>query len=174
MKKSLLYLLFFSGSALLGQDSEQIRPSGAIDRSEAMQEYPLATEKRYGSGGTEIGDPDFTKARAAADHWLTLVDQYQFDAAWLEGSILMKDVLPRNIWVVAMRQLRPPLGLLKARKVTYHASSQVLPFGTRGAFMTITYDSRYTAKAAVTETVILMQEGPMHLWKVVSFNLGTR
>lgn len=118
--------------------------------------------------------PAFSEANSWAIHFINLIDQYQYSSAWLEAGGLMRDVITQDQWTAAMDAIRTPLGPNLARKVSSHQSADILPYGTHGNFMIIQYDASFANLPSTTETITLYTEGPLAIWKVISYNLRGR
>jgi len=117
--------------------------------------------------------PAFSAANAASITWITLIDQKQYRASWAEMGSLFRDLVSRGQWQGAMKEVRAPLGSNRTRKVASHKSTDTLPNGTQGNFMIITYRSGFSNKPNVEERVILMTDGHLHIWKVISYDIKT-
>lgn len=63
-------------------------------------------------------------------------------------------------------------GYVTSRKASSHQLIQRLPNGSRGNFMVIKYKTNFSEKYGAVETVILASEGPLKLWKVISYKVG--
>ncbi len=118
--------------------------------------------------------PAFSQANAQAIYWINLIDQQQFGASWLEAGSLVKDVTTQKQWAAAMAETRSSLGPVTSRKVATHRIIDVLPGGTLGNFMIITYETNYSRQPNMVETVTLMSEGRLGQWKVISYNISRR
>ena len=114
--------------------------------------------------------PVVTEAMDEAIHWLNLLDQFQFDASWSDAGSLFQDVITQEQWVAAMRTIRRPLGYVKTRKISDTRAANHLPYGTRGNFVILTYDTGFSRRAAGQERVTLMSES-YGQWRVVSYSL---
>jgi len=153
--KTLLVILLFLSTPLFA------------DTSAAYPPNPYETK-----GGKRA--PTFSEANAQAIYWINLIDQHQFAASWLEASGLVKDITTRKQWAAAMKETRSELGTVNARKVSSHQTAKELPGGTKGNFMIIKYETSYSRKPNMVETITLMTEGRLGLWKVVSYKIGNR
>ncbi len=118
--------------------------------------------------------PAFSAANAQAIYWINLIDQHQYGASWGEASGLVKDVTTREQWAAGMKAIRTGLGVVTSRKVTAHQAVTGLEYGTKGNFMIIKYATNYQRKQNMTETIVLMTEGKLGLWKVVSYKISSR
>lgn len=153
--KILFLSLFFLFSPLLADSTPAFPPN------------PFETE-----GGRRA--PAFSEANAQAIYWINLIDQFQFGATWLEASGLVRDVTTQEQWAAAMQQTRQGLGPVTSRRVASHTTVEVLPNGTRGNFMIIHYDTNYSQRPNMVETITLMTEGMLSQWKVVAYRIARR
>jgi hypothetical protein len=115
--------------------------------------------------------PMFSEANAAAIHFISIVDNQIYGGAWVEAGGLMQDIVPQQVWTAGMRVVRQGLGVVRARKVASHRHLHVLPGGTQGEFMVITYQTQFAMKPNSIETVILIMQPPLGLWKVISYTV---
>jgi|GEM_PF-3610298 len=144
---------------------------------EAM--YPQATytmknqNNPTGDSTDNSTSPDFTAARSQAVYWLGLLDQGAYPSSWSQASGLLQDILSQNIWTAAMKAVRGNYGNSTSRKVTSHRLMNKLPHGTQGKFMEITFESSFSSKGKVQETVTLMAIGERGQWKVATYSLGS-
>ncbi len=118
--------------------------------------------------------PTFSEANAKSVYWVTLIDQQQYGASWLEAGGLVHDTTSQDQWAAAMRETRLGFGTVNSRKVSSHQMASTLPGGTRGNFIIIKYETNFSKKPYQIETVTLMTEGRLNLWKVVSYQVGKR
>ncbi len=115
--------------------------------------------------------PQYSDAQAEAIYWITLLDQLQFGPSWEEAGPLLKDIVSRDQWVAAMDAMRRPLGVQTARKVDGHRVLAVLPFGTKGYFMEITYSTSFRYMMSSREIITLMWD-ERERWRVISYRIG--
>lgn len=134
---------------------------------------PLFAQTPLPPGQEEPGRPPstFSEANAQAIYWINLIDQFQFGATWLEAGSLVHDVVTRDQWAAAMKASRQKLGTVSSRRVSSHQRVHLLPGGTRGDFMVIKYETNYSRSPGMVETIVLMSEGNLGLWKVVSYKI---
>lgn len=118
--------------------------------------------------------PPFSEANARAIYWINLIDQQQYSASWQEASGLVQDVTSQEQWAAGMEATRKGFGSVNSRKLTSHQATDSLPGGTRGHFLIIKYETNFSRKPGQIETVTMMTEGSLNLWKVVSYRVGSR
>ena len=112
--------------------------------------------------------PMFSSASSEASHWLALMDQHQYGAAWLDSGPLFQDLITQDQWIAAMQALRRPLGQVRTRQVTTHQATQTLPGGTQGYFMIIRYNTSFSGKSSMIEILKLMMISHEQ-WRVISY-----
>ncbi len=66
-------------------------------------------------------------AQAAAEPWLKLVDDANYDASWDEAAKLFQGAVTKEQWRQAAAGLRTPLGKLVSRKVKSRQYAEQLP-----------------------------------------------
>ncbi|NGX61196.1 MAG: hypothetical protein K940chlam9_00677 [Chlamydiae bacterium] len=118
--------------------------------------------------------PTFSDANAQAIYWLNLIDQQQYSATWLEAGGLLRDAVTQSQWAAGIGAVRTPLGTRRSRKVASHSYATELPFGTKGNFIIIEYDTQYAKLTQGVERITLMTEGPYAQWKVVAYDIQRR
>lgn len=137
------------------------------DTSAAYPPNPYETQ-----GGKRA--PTFSDANAQAIYWINLIDQQQYSASWLECGGIVHDITTQVQWAAGMREERLGFGTVSSRKVSSHQTATRLPGGTRGNFMIIKYETNFSRRPYQIETVTLMTEGRLGLWKVISYRVGSR
>lgn len=118
-------------------------------------------------------NPAVTDATAEASHWLNLIDQGQYGAAWLDAGPLMKDILTESQWIGAMDEVRSPFQNAISRKISHNQSISVLPHGTKGNFMLVEYNTQFSGNSNGKERLILMTN-PLGEWRVISYDVKSR
>lgn len=116
----------------------------------------------------------FSEANASAIHFLNIIDNEQYTGSWLEAGELLQDVTTKEQWAGALKATREGLGLARTRTIDSHLVSKNLRNGTRGEFMTIKYNTQFSANPNAVETVILMRSGKLGLWRVVSYSVSNQ
>ncbi|MCH9609468.1 MAG: hypothetical protein S4CHLAM45_09880 [Chlamydiales bacterium] len=115
---------------------------------------------------------DESTANQQAIYWLSLVDASQYGSAWLACGSLLRDVVSQDQYSAALKGQREKVGRNQGRKLTSKQQTKSLRYGTRGDFIVIQYNSNFSNKPGVTETVTLMADGRLKQWKVVSYTIG--
>lgn len=115
--------------------------------------------------------PTFSEANTQAVYWLNLVDQKQFGSSWLEAGSILKGLITREQWNAAMKATRGKFGNTSTRKLSSYSASSSLPGGLQGTFMKIKYSTNYSDQPGMIEDVILMIDGSLKQWRVISYNI---
>ena len=107
-------------------------------------------------------------AQAAAETWLQLVDQEDYDASWEQASALFKGAVTKAQWQQAITGARKPLGKLISRKLKSRQYAESLPGAPDGKYVVIQYDTVFENKAAAVETITPMVD-PDGEWRVSGY-----
>lgn len=116
----------------------------------------------------------YSAANAQAIYFLSITDNQAYASSYGETGKLLQDLISKEQWIGAMKASRLDLGYVRARKVTSHQSTNELKGEMLGEFMILKYDTQFSQKASAVETVILMRQGRLGLWKVISYTIGRR
>lgn len=107
-------------------------------------------------------------AQAAAESWLKLADQGQYDASWDQAARLFKGAVTKEQWNQAAGGVRAPLGKLVSRKLKSRTYTEKAPGAPDGKYVVIQYDSVFENKASAVETVTPMLD-PDGVWRVSGY-----
>ena len=106
-------------------------------------------------------------ATAAAEVWLSLVDDGQFDKAWDTGAKILQGVVTKANWDQRAKERRPPLGKVVSRKVGETTSTTSLPGAPAGEYVVLQYNTEFEHKKVARETVTVALDGGA--WKVSGY-----
>ncbi|MFN0065550.1 MAG: DUF4019 domain-containing protein [Chlamydiales bacterium] len=148
-----------------GKELETMYPQSTSNQQSGVNDSTGVDDRTVGG--------DFTAANAQATYWLGLIDQQAYPTSWVQAGGLLQDIISRDIWAAAMKEMRQELGNKLSRKVSSHQSLSQLTHGTRGTFIQIKYNSSYSNRANVQEQIILMTSGKSGQWKVISYSIGS-
>jgi opacity protein-like surface antigen len=95
-------------------------------------------------------------ARKAAESWLQLVDQGQYQKSWEQAASNFKNAVSSSQWEQAARATRAPLGGLVSRKLRSQKYTEQLPGAPDGKYVVLQFDSVFEHKAQAVETVVPM------------------
>lgn len=122
------------------------------------------------SGFTAVA-ADSTKeaaALAAAEKWLTLVDNRKYTESWKEAATSFRNAVQPKQWEHSMSTVREPLGKLISRKVKTKVYQSSLPGAPDGEYVVIRFHTSFENKKAAVETVtpVLDKDG---IWRVSGY-----
>ena len=92
-------------------------------------------------------------AQAAADVWLGLVDDGQYDQAWQKTASLFQKAVPQASWTATANAHRTPLGKMLSRKLVSANFTKALPGTPEGSYVVAVYEASFEHKKTATETV---------------------
>jgi hypothetical protein len=113
-------------------------------------------------------DMDLAPAMAAAQSWLSLVDQGRYGQSWEEASPLLQEAMPRKQWETTLAPARSPLGALVVRKLRSATYAAEIPGAPPGEYVVIVYDTRFDNRLVAFETVTPMR-GKDGTWKIAGY-----
>ena len=112
------------------------------------------------------------KARFAAEQWIVLVDDGQYDESWKEASKIFQDATSKDDWQKQADSSRAALGHRTSRKLkeikTGSQGLKGLPFGQ---YIQVKYQSTYEKKKQVLETVVAILEADGN-WRVAAYSVN--
>lgn len=111
---------------------------------------------------------EVASARSAAALFLAETDRGSHGAAWDLAGAAFRSGVGRNGWQSAAEQVIKPLGALQQREPGSARATRTLPGAPDGEYLLLEYRSRFAAKAAATETVVMQKEADGQ-WRVVGY-----
>jgi hypothetical protein len=108
------------------------------------------------------------EAVAAAETWLTLIDQGDIAKSWETAAALAKGAITQEQWVQALGAVRGPLGKLTSREVSSSKFTSTLPGAPDGEYVVIKFKTSFENKASAIETVTPMKD-PDGEWRVSGY-----
>ena len=105
---------------------------------------------------------------SAAEAWLVLADELDYQESWSEASSLLRAEVSQPEWAENLRNIRAPLGLLEQRNmetVTFHGT---LPDAPDGEYVTLRFDSSFESMASAVEIVVVVKEQDS-IWRVIGY-----
>lgn len=109
-----------------------------------------------------------TKAVAAAEQWLSLVDQGKYEQSWDEAAPYFQKAVPREKWVQSMDAFRKPLGKVLERKEKSARFTATLPGAPDGKYVVVEFETSFASKESALETVTPMMD-PEGRWRVSGY-----
>jgi len=104
----------------------------------------------------------------AAEAWLALIDNAEYDKSWDEAAPAFKQKVARSQWVQQIRSVRGPLGALKSRSLLGAKYTTEIPNAAKGEYVIIQFQTSFANKENAVETVtpMLDDEG---VWRVSGY-----
>jgi len=107
-------------------------------------------------------------ATAAAQSWLSLVDEAKYGESWTAAATNFKSAVTEASWTGSVSGVRKPLGGVLSRKLAAAEFKTALPGAPDGKYVVIQFNTSFEKKAQAVETVTPMQE-PDGSWKVSGY-----
>lgn len=114
----------------------------------------------------EIGIND--SPQLAAEAFLELIDQSNYEESWSEASAWLQDNVDADEWAVHAGSYREPLGTVDARalnSVEFHDSLEDMP---AGEYAFVTFDTSLADEGSTSELVGLMMDEDS-TWRVIGY-----
>jgi hypothetical protein len=120
-------------------------------------------------GVVAAGDSEKEKpAVAAAEEWLTMVDEGKYVESWKEAAQYFKNAVKQEQWEQSLQAVRNPLGKLISRQVKSKTYMTSLPGAPDGEYVVIQFKSSFENKKSAIETVTpMMDKGAK--WRVSGY-----
>ena len=112
------------------------------------------------------------RARFAAEQWIVLVDDGQYEESWKESSKVFQDAIPMDNWQKKAAADRGQLGAKQSRKLKDIKSGSAAAKGLpAGQYVQVKYQSSFANKKTVTEvvTAVLESDGT---WRVAAYSFN--
>jgi hypothetical protein len=120
-------------------------------------------------GVVAAGDSEKGKAAvAAAEEWITMVDDGKYAESWKEAAQYFKNAVKQEQWEQSLRAVRNPLGKLISRKVKSKTYTTSLPGAPDGEYLVIQFKSSFENKKSAIETVTPMMDKD-EKWRVSGY-----
>ena len=108
------------------------------------------------------------QALLAAEEWLELVDQGEYEESWNEAAELFKSAVTAEQWQNSITAARRPLGRLISREVRSTVYTTSLPGAPDGEYYVIQFNASFSNKESAVETVTPMK-GEDGIWRVSGY-----
>jgi ABC-type Fe3+-hydroxamate transport system substrate-binding protein len=105
---------------------------------------------------------------SAAESWLKLVDEGQYDASWTNAASVFRGAVTSEAWSKAVGGVRGQLGKLGSRKLASANYTTSVPGAPDGKYVIMQFDTSFEKKASAVETVTSMQD-PDGGWRVAGY-----
>ena len=96
------------------------------------------------------------KAVAAAQDWLSLVDEGRYAESWDEAAAFFKAAVTKDSWTQSLTAFRKPLGKVLSRLVISRTYTTTLPGAPDGEYVVIRFNTSFENKKSAVETVTPM------------------
>ena len=111
------------------------------------------------------------KARFAAEQWIVLVDDGQYQESWKEAAKLFQDAVTSSDWESRAKTDRSQLGQKQSRKLKELKATSAVKGLPAGQYYQVKYQSSYEKRKLATETIIAVMEAD-GTWKVASYSIN--
>jgi hypothetical protein len=142
--------------------ASEAAPSGDAP---ATSEAPASSTP---AGADPAANEAVSAATSAAESWLQLVDQQQYEQSYTAAAAAFRGAVTADMWSKAVGGVRGSLGKLVSRKLASANYATSLPNAPPGKYVVIQYDASYENKASALETVTPMQD-PDGAWRVSGY-----
>jgi Protein of unknown function (DUF4019) len=109
-----------------------------------------------------------TAAVAAAEGWLSLIDDRQYAEAWEQAAQLFKGAVQNEQWVRTMETVRKPLGKTVSRELKSKQYRTTVPGAPDGEYVVIQFTTSFENKKSAVETITPMLD-PDGQWRVSGY-----
>jgi hypothetical protein len=111
------------------------------------------------------------KARFAAEQWIVLVDDGQYEESWKEASKLFQDAVTSADWQKKAQTDRTQLGQKQSRKLKDIKTNPSVKGMPAGQYVQVKYQSSYANKKVAIETITAVLE-PDGNWRVATYSVN--
>lgn len=139
-------------------------PSAAPVETAPAETAPASAPAESDAASSEA----VSAATSAAESWLKLVDDAQYDASWTNAASAFRRAVSTEAWAKAAGNVRGQLGKLLTRKLASAHYTTSVPGAPDGKYVIIQYDASFEKKASAVETVTPMQD-PDGAWRVAGY-----
>ena len=129
----------------------------------------MAILSLFFSVGTLSADEKAEKAAlAASTKWLALVDSGDYSKSWERAARIFRAMEAKVEWQTKLNTYRTPLGKVSERNLKSKQYTNTLPDAPKGEYVVAQYETVFTNKQTVTETItsVLEKDGR---WKVAGY-----
>jgi len=111
------------------------------------------------------------KARFAAEQWIVLVDDGQYDESWKEAAKSFQQWITSDEWQKKAAADRTQMGHRTSRKLKELKASNSAKGMAAGQYVYVKYQSTFENKKTATETITTVLEGD-GVWRVASYTVN--
>ncbi len=95
-------------------------------------------------------------ASAAAESWLKLIDQGDYDASFAQACTMFKNSISAEEWARKVGAARKMMGVMISRRQKSATYATSLPGAPDGQYVVVEYDTSFQNKKSAIETVTPM------------------
>ena len=107
-------------------------------------------------------------AHAAADSWLEVIDDMQYEHSWSTASSLFRSAVSQSDWVQSAGAARNPFGGLVSRRLESADYHTTLPGAPDGEYVVLVFNSSFERKKEAVETLTVMMDEDS-TWRVAGY-----
>ena len=113
----------------------------------------------FGTSSSHAEEPNKDQpAVAAAEKWLTLVDEGKYRESWKEAAGYFRNAVTAEQWERSASGVRKPLGKLLSRKLKSAKPMTSLPGAPDGDYVVIEFTTSFENKRSAVETVTPLKD----------------
>jgi len=109
-----------------------------------------------------------TSPQSAAEAFLLLIDQGNYQESWSEASTWLRDNVDANQWAEHAGSYRNPLGIVEDRELNSVEFQDSLEDMPAGSYAFVIFDSSLADNGSTSEMVGLMLEDDS-TWRVIGY-----
>jgi hypothetical protein len=129
---------------------------------------PAPAETAPAASGDATSGEAVSAATGAAESWLKLVDDGQYEASWTNAASVFRGAVTSEAWSKAVGGVRGQVGKLMSRKLASANYTTSVPGAPDGKYVIMQFDTSFENKASAVETVTSMQD-PDGVWRVACY-----
>jgi pyruvate/2-oxoglutarate dehydrogenase complex dihydrolipoamide acyltransferase (E2) component len=162
-------LLACGGSTASGAPAANEPAAGEPAAAEPAAAEPAAAEPASAPAASDAASSEaVSAATSAAEAWLKLVDDAQYDASWTNAASVFRNAVSTEAWSKAAGSVRGQVGKPLSRRLSSANYTTTVPGGPDGKYVIIQYDTSFEKKASAVETVTPMQDSD-GTWRVAGY-----
>lgn len=114
------------------------------------------------------GDTMDAEAVSAAENFLDLIDQHDYQTSWEQGSFMLHRELSQQEWHKELEPIRPLFGTPLGRSLIALRLRDRHPGYPDGQYAILSFESSFSNKAQAVESLILVKETD-GVWRVLRY-----
>jgi hypothetical protein len=119
-------------------------------------------------GSARAQEIDTKAAQAAAEAWLSLVDNETYAESWTTAATGFRNAITSERWQAAVANARRPMGKLKERSLDKATTARTLPGAPDGEYVVFQFNTAFENKAAAVETVTAAKDTD-GMWRIAGY-----